>query len=580
MTAALLLAAAVVVIVAVQGWARRTGVAAPLLLVAIGVAVSFLPFVPAIVIEPEWILAGVLPPLLYSSAVSMPTMDFRRDFGSISSLSVLLVVVTSVALGFVFHALLGVDLAFGIALGAVVSPTDAVATGIVKRLNAPRRVVTVLEGESLLNDASALVLLRSAIAATGGAVSLWGVAGDFVYAVLVAVAIGVVVGLLNLRVRAATRDAAASTAISFIAPFVASVPAEHLGASGLVAAVTAGLITGQGSARYLKAADRIAERSNWATVDLVLEGGIFLGMGLELFGLVEEVIAEDESLWLALGTGALAVALALVIRSLYVVPLLWLVRKQAADPVETRERLARAQQRFDASGFDREDPRVQRRVATWTQRMGHRLADIDYLARTPLGRREGALLVWAGMRGAITLAAAQTLPEDTPQRSLLVLIAFVAAAGSLLVQGGTLGIVVRAIGLEGDGGVDPDEQRTVATAMGRAAVQVLEDPGLRRPDGSVYDEKVVERARALMRKVAAEKQRAVDEDEEEAGPGGRPAARQTTELRLRIIEAQRAVLLDARAAGTVSSATLSAALDQLDADQISTELRAGGPSDG
>ena len=113
MTAALLFAAAVVVIVAVQGWARRTGVAAPLLLVAIGVAVSFLPFVPAFTIEPEWVLAGVLPPLLYSSAVSMPTLDFRRDFGSISSLSVLLVVVTSVVLGFVFHGLLGVDLAVG-----------------------------------------------------------------------------------------------------------------------------------------------------------------------------------------------------------------------------------------------------------------------------------------------------------------------------------------------------------------------------------------------------------------------------------------------------------------------------------
>ncbi|GGC96730.1 peptidase [Tersicoccus solisilvae] len=567
MTEALLVAAAVVVIVAVQGWARRTGVAAPLLLVAIGVAVSFLPFVPGITVEPEWILAGVLPPLLYSSAVSMPAMDFRRDFGSISSLSVLLVVVTAVGLGFVFHWLLGVDLAFGIALGAVVSPTDAVATGIVKRLHAPRRVVTVLEGESLLNDASALVLLRSAIAATGGAVSLWGVAGDFLYAVVVAVAIGVVVGLLNLRVRAATRDAAASTAISFIAPFVASVPAEHLGASGLVAAVAAGLVTGQGSARYLRAADRIAERSNWATVELVLEGGIFLVMGLELFGLVEEVTAEDASLWLALGTGALAVVLALVIRSLYVVPLLWLVRKQAMDPVESRERLARVQERIDASSMDREDPRVQRRLASWSQRMTHRLADIDYLARSPLGRREGALLVWAGMRGAVTLAAAQTLPDDTPQRSLLVLIAFVVAAGSLLVQGGTLGVVVRALGLRGNGGVDGSEQRTVMEAMTRAAVDVLEDPGLRRADGSPFDAASVERARAMMRKVMETKQLdAVDDT---------AAAREGTELRLRIIEAQRAALLDARTAGTVSSATLGAALDQLDADQISTELRAG-----
>jgi NhaP-type Na+/H+ or K+/H+ antiporter len=154
----------VVAIVAVNSLAPRVGVAAPLVLVLLGVGVSFLPFVPAIEVEPEWILGVVLPPLLYSSAVSMPTMDFRRDFRIISTLSVVLVVVSAVVVGFVVSWLVpDVGLAAGIALGAIVSPTDAVATSIVRRAGVSPRIVTVLEGESMLNDASALVVLRAAI---------------------------------------------------------------------------------------------------------------------------------------------------------------------------------------------------------------------------------------------------------------------------------------------------------------------------------------------------------------------------------------------------------------------------------
>ncbi|WP_019137161.1 cation:proton antiporter [Cellulomonas massiliensis] len=564
MSGTLLVALGVVVIVGVQGWARRTGVAAPLLLVLLGVAVSFVPAVPAVEIEPEWILAGVLPPLLYSAAVQMPTMDFRRDLGPISSLSVFLVLVTTVGLGFFFHLVLDVDLAVAIALGAVVSPTDAVATTIVKRLGAPRRVVTVLEGESLLNDATALVLLRSAIAATAGAVSLWGVAGDFLAAVGIAVAIGLLVGVLNLRLRRATHDAAASTAISFIAPFVAAVPAEHLGASGLVAAVTAGLVTGQGSARYLRPQDRMAERSNWATVELVLEGGIFLVMGLELYGIVADVQEEHASVAFALGIGAAAAGLALVVRSLYVAPLLWLVQRRTIDPGDARARMAAVSARIESADLDHDDPRVRRRLQGWSERVTQRLADIDYLARSPLGRREGALLVWAGMRGAVTLAAAQTLPADTPRRSLLLLIAFVVAAGSLLVQGGTLGFVARVLGLQGTTQDAPEERRLLIDAMARGALALLQDPGLKRSDGSTYSPDVVERARATATRLAT------DAELDDVGPRH---AVENAELRLRLLDAQRRVLLEARKAGTFRADALSSALDALDAEQISIELR-------
>ena len=146
-------------------FAGRLGVAAPLLLVLLGIGVSVLPWAPDVEIEPEWVLAGVLPPLLYSASAALPAMDFRREFGTIRGLSVVLVVDSSLVLGVFLAWALDVDLAWGIALGAIVSPTDAVATSIVKRLGVSRRAVTMLEGESLLNDATALVLLRAAIAA-------------------------------------------------------------------------------------------------------------------------------------------------------------------------------------------------------------------------------------------------------------------------------------------------------------------------------------------------------------------------------------------------------------------------------
>ena len=273
----------VLAVVGVNALAPRLGVAAPLLLVLLGVGVSFIPRVGPIDINPELILAGILPPLLYSTAVAMPTMEFRRDFRTISVLSVVLVVVSAVVVGVIMHLLIpGLDLALGIALGAILSPTDAVATSIVRKAGVSQRIVTVLEGESLLNDASALVLLRSAVAAVGVGISFGEVSGQFVYSVIVAVAVGWAVGRLNLLVRSHLNQATSSVAVSLIVPFVAYVPAEQLDASGLVAAVTAGLISGHGAPARLRAEDRITERAVWRTVELLLESAVFLIMGLEI----------------------------------------------------------------------------------------------------------------------------------------------------------------------------------------------------------------------------------------------------------------------------------------------------------
>ncbi|GAA1410158.1 cation:proton antiporter [Oerskovia paurometabola] len=596
------LIAGVLAVVGVTALAPRLGVAAPLILVLLGVAVSFLPAVSAVEVDPEWILAGVLPPLLYSASVSMPAMDFRRDLKAISGLSVVLVVISAVVLGLLFHLLVpGIGLATGIALGAIISPTDAVATSIVKKAGVSPRVVTVLEGESLLNDASALVLLRSAIAATAATVSVGQVAGDFVYAVVVAVVIGFLVGKANLWLRSRVREATSNTAISFVVPFIAFLPSEHLGASGLVAVVTAGIVTGLGAPKHLSPQDRIAEKANWRTVELLLESGVFLLMGLEVFGLVEEVRAEHGSLWTAAGLALLAALVVVALRSVFVAALLWLMKRSNRRNPEVREKLAaatdkldrgelpttadrgpgrggqrrRAPRRAGARGPGRpagpgeapslDDPRVQSRMARVQTFLTRRIADIDYLAAEPLGRREGVLLVWAGMRGVVTLAAAQSLPADTPHRALLVLIAFFVAAGTLLVQGGTLPWVVRRLDLTVDTSTENDERLALLGELSRVAAEVLDAPGLARPDGTPYAPGTIERVRQEIAHDDLVDREATEADEQH---------RQYRELRLAVLAAQREELLHVRDHGTYSSGAMDETLKVLDASQISVEMHA------
>ncbi|WP_448809777.1 cation:proton antiporter [Agromyces bauzanensis] len=546
----------IVVVLGLLGIAAATaigpklGVAAPLLLVVVGIVVSFLPFVPEVEIDPEWILAGVLPPLLYSASVSMPSMEFRREFGAIGGLSIVLVVVSSVVLGFLFTWLVpGLGLATGIALGAIVSPTDAVATSIVRRLGVTPRILTVLEGESLLNDATALVLLRSAIAAIAASVTFWEIAGDFVFAVAVAVVIGYVVGRANLWVRSRVTDATVNTVISFTVPFLAAVPTEALGASGLVAAVVAGLVTGRGAIRSLSPRHRASDVQNWRTIELILEGAVFLVMGLEMATVLEDLQNEARGIavgWRIAAVGLLAV---LVVRALYVLPTLGLQRLSFRRAEGRKSQLAAFQERLDGldpqSGGDAvvsapagRRGRAQRglspaSLARFRTRIRRRVADLDYFMAVPLGWREGTVIVWAGMRGAVTLAAAQTLPHQASDRSLVVFIAFLVAAGSLILQGGTLPLVVR---LVKPAGID----RAAASA---------------------------ERAEllAMLRGVADDVVRQHGETTES------PESRRS--LRLLIIEAQREALLAARDDGTFSASVLTGALETLDADQISMEVR-------
>ena len=583
--------AAVILVVAVSVLAPRVGVAAPLVLVVLGLGIASLPIVDSIAIPPELILGGILPPLLYSAAVNTPSMEFRRDFRLISLFSVVLVAVSAVVIGLLACVLVpGLPLGIGIALGAIISPTDAVATAVIRQAGISQRIVTVIEGESMLNDATALVLLRSAVAAIGVSVTVWQVALDFLWAVAAAALIGYVVGRLNLAVRARVVPVTSSVTISLVVPFLAYIPAEELGASGLVAVVTAGLVTGYGSPRKLGAEERITERSLWRTIELLLESAVFLLVGLEAPALAEDLVEQGGGLGLALMVAVGATTVAILLRSLFVAgSVAWLARRNRRTPTvrkhltEIQERLADGEvpQLGNPERSGRKEHRVRRlvraaeasarggsarseeaRLGTWQRMVNQRLADLDYLAAEAFSWREGVVLVWAGMRGAVTVAAAQTLPSGTEHRSLLVLAAALVAVGTLLVQGGTLGWLAKRLGLTGHSlDSDPVLWAALQRELNRAAMTRLSG------ELDDYPPDLVEKARERLHLLTSV------EDFRPDSPANQASMAKYRRLRLKLIGAQRDELMAIRDLGTYPSGMLDAALAQLDADQIGIELR-------
>lgn len=437
----LIAVAALAVVIVSTVLSRRTGVAVPLLLLVVGIAASFLPAIPDFVLAPEWILAGVLPPLLYSSAVRFPVTDLRRNLGLISWLSVIMVVASALVIGVVVHAIFPqIPIALGVALGAVVSPTDAVAaTAIGRRLGLPPRLMSVLEGESLMNDATALVLLRTALAAVLGTFSFWQALGDFAVAVLVALLVGALVAGVTILVRSRISDPVLTSTISFFVPFLAYFPAEELHGSGVLATVVAGIITGHRSTRRFSAAARTTEAANWATISFVLESAVFLVMGLELPGLVTDARDESGTSTVA-AIAAVAFVLLLVLRAFGVLVAIWFSSRSTSGQ-RSRRRIEEAASKLQtiAPSTDHQERRVQN-IRRWIDR-GR--ADLVFEEREPIGRKGAMVLSWAGMRGVVTLAAAQTIPEGTPYRAVVVLVAFVVAVATLIGFGSTLPLVIR-----------------------------------------------------------------------------------------------------------------------------------------
>ncbi|CAD6006996.1 sodium:proton antiporter [Agreia sp. COWG] len=564
----------IAVIVAVAYFSKRLGVAAPIILVIVGVGISFLPSFPELHIEGELVLDVVLPPILYAAAISVPVMDFRRNFSTITSLSVVLVIVTAFGTGFLLFTMLpDLNLAAAIALGAIISPPDAVAaTSIGRRLGLPPRILTVLEGEGLVNDATALVLLRSATAAAaGGLLSPWETIGDFLFAVFVAIVIGLLAGVVSVFVRTKLNDPVLDTAISIAVPFLAFLPTQAVGASGVLAVVVAGLYTGHHAPSAFSAQARISDRINWRTIQFLLENGVFLLIGLEIRTLINDVEnPEVLSVFDSIGLGLIAVVALTLVRFLWIGPLVYLLKRRAehAERITYRHLLALHHYRkVPHRGVFRSRRRL--REERLYQR---RRNDLEQLRRESIDWRGGIVLSWSGMRGVVTLAAAQSLPEDIPYRSQLILIAFTVAVVTLIVQGGTLPWLIRVLGVQGvDEAEDRRELATLLDEISFAGLAVLDDPAEAISGAVEVDPDVVERVRqsSFLRAEAAW------ERSHEASPASssldETPHRVYRQLRLAVVLAERERLLDARSRGAYPSRILAQAQGMLDLEE--TRLR-------
>ncbi|MET8654718.1 MULTISPECIES: Na+/H+ antiporter [Nocardia] len=393
------LVALVATATALAALARRFGISEPLVLTLAGVAASYLPFVPEVHLDPEIVLLGLLPPLLYTAAIRTSLVDFRADMRNIALLSVGLVLFSAFAVGVVVWWLLPVPFAVAVALGAVVAPPDAVAaTAVARRIGMPRRIVTLLEGESLFNDATALVTLRTAIAAAAGTYEMWRAGLDFLVAAGGGAAVGVAVAYLLALLRRRISDPVLDTTLSFLAPFLAYLPAEELGASGVIAVVVCGIILGHNAPVWQSAASRIAERTNWNTIQFILESSVFLIIGLQVRAILEGAWSSGLDRGTLVVTAVAVLATVVLARPLWIFPWALLWRATGSDD-------------------------------------------------TPM--TYPAVVSWAGMRGVVTLAAVLLLPEDTPQLPVLKMLALVVVAGTLLLQGTSLPWLVRLLKLRG-----------------------------------------------------------------------------------------------------------------------------------
>lgn len=411
--------------------AYRTGIPYPILLVVGGVGVGFIPNLPDVELAPEAVLVIFLPALLYSAAFFSSLRDLRENVRPIGLLALGLVVFTTLGIGVLAHLVIP-DLGWAAAftLGAIVAPTDPVAaTAIASRSGAPTRIVTILEGESLINDSTALVAYKVCVAAAlTGTFSLADAGVSFVVDVAVGVLIGVAVGFVVAEVRRVIDDAPTEITISLITPYLAYLPAEALGVSAVLAAVTSGVWLGWRAPMLITSATRIQLYSVWEVLTFVLNAALFLLVGLQLPGILER-ITDDYSAGQLLGWAAIVAAGVIVIRILWVFPATYLPR------------------------------RLSRRI---------RERDPTPPARTIF------IIAWVGMRGAVSLAAALALPADFPARDLIIFLVYGVILVSLLVEGLTLAPLIERLGLTDDGDLDRLENKARIKAAKAAIVRIDE----------------------------------------------------------------------------------------------------------
>ena len=500
--------------------ATRIGIPYPILLVVGGLGLGFVPGIPDVRLEPQLVLVVFLPPLLYAAAFFANLRELRADARSIALTSTVLVAVTATAVAVAIHAIVdGLPWAVAFALGAIVAPTDPVAaTQILRRFDVPRRLVNIIEGEALINDASALVLYRIAVGAIGGgAFSVMDAGLRFVASAAGGVAIGLVVALIIRELRSRLDDPPVEITLSLLSGYAAYIPADAIGASGVVAAVTTGIAIGWWAPGIATPAVRQQGFALWSLLTFLLNAILFVLVGLQLPAILGGLAGESPGF--LLGAAAAVSTVVIVTRIVWTMTTPYIIR-----------------------AIDRRPSQVARRVG-WRPRM---------------------VSAWSGMRGAVSLAAALALPASTPQRDLLVFLTFGVIFATLVLQGLTLPALIRALRIETDDGDQREELRArlVATQAALARIEELgaeewtRDDTIERMTG-VYDY----RRRRL--KARAGK---IDDD----GYEDRSQAYQR--LVREVLEAQRAAVVALRNDGTISNDVMHRIERELDLEDERLEI--------
>lgn len=508
----------------------------PVMLVVGGLGLGFVPGVPTFELDPDLVLLLFLPPLLYSAAFFSSLRDLRGNLRPISFLSIGLVLATTFGVATVAHFVLhGVSWPVALVLGAIVSPTDPVtATAIARRLGIPRRIVAIVEGESLVNDGTALIAYRFAAAGVvTGTFSAWQAGLQFVLGGIGGIAVGLLVGSVVAGLRRRLDDSPVEITISLFTAFAAYLPAEELGFSGVLAAVTVGIYLGWRAPELTTATTRMQSNAVWEILIFLLNSTLFVLIGLQLPPILDRLSGQGA---LELVGGGLVVAAAVM-----GIRLVWVF------------------------GFSS--------LARWGVRRGR--------DRDPLPPWQWTLLVgWTGMRGAVSLAAALSIPLTVagggpfPQRDLVIFLVFAVILCTLLLQGLTLPVLVRALGVEGD---QAEEAEEVIARLRTAEAAIARMNELQGEDWVRED--TAERMHGLYdyrrRRFAA--QTGVG-DGDGVGEGedfeGRTAAYQR--LRIELLASERRELVSLRGQGHISDEVMRRVERDLDLE----ESRLGPPADG
>jgi len=530
---------AVAIIVAMRWIAEKTGLPAAALLTIAGITYALLPG-PNLELEPELVMTYVIPPLLYSAALDSSLLDIRRHARTVISLSVLLVLATALLIGVGIDLWVGgATLAAGVALGAAVAPPDPVAAlAVGRRAGLPGKLITLIQGEGLLNDATALTILTVAVAAAdGGGFSVPSATLQFFIAAIGGVLCGVVVALVVRYLRPLRKDPLTANAISLATPLAAYVFAESVHVSGVLAVVVAGLIIGHDSSRHSVAASRLQTGAVWRLVDFLLEGLVFLLIGQQLPTVVDELSNYK--------TSTIVIAVSVTVGVTLILRPLWLVLTQLL-PRSLHLRLGgEAEIEGDATSAPGrgKDP------------------------EKALTGREVTALSWAGTRGVISLAAIFTLPESVPHRDLLHFCAFVVVLVTLLGQGLTFAPLVHWLGLRANKTDEARERNEARSASVQAALDRLDDIQAEKHD-HVEDQAIAHMRKQLDVRLERYRRRLdllekADSDEVPTSPQYEAALM----VRRQVIEAQREELLRWRDAGNLNDEGLRILERELDHEE-------------